>query len=245
MKTLLSIDFDFFIREDPKWDFGHNEANEIFMNAAWLARYLSIDLYKETNIKRYADFNPKDIISKLKWLGFKLENPRVVIADSHKHAYNETKKLKECRIFNFDAHHDYWDDEQKVSCANWLLKSEFSHYTKELTWIPPSWLRKFDYELPQSSRIETLFCDTLEENQFKNIKVDTIFLCRSGCWVPPHHDLEFFKMVKLLKSVSGGFEIVENIEKRKFPSKAKAKKILEDNKKMIESLRIPKNSVIF
>jgi len=243
MKTLLSIDFDFFIREDPLWDFGHNEGSEIFMTLAWLARYLSINLYKETNIKKYADFMPKNIVKKLKWLGFKLEKPRVVVADSHKHAFNETKKLKECRVFNFDAHHDYWDDSSKVSCANWLLKSEFSHYIKEATWIPPSWLCKFDYELPQSSKIETLFFDTLTENQFKNTKVDTLFLCRSGCWVPPHHDVEFFKMVKLLKCITGDYEIIENISKRKFPSKEKAKKILEHNKKMIEKLCIPKSSV--
>ena len=182
MRTLLSVDFDFFIKENPIWDFGHNETNEIFMHAAWLARYLSIDLYKETDIRRYADFAPDALISKLRWLGFKLEKPSVIIADSHKFAFDVVKSMRDCRIFNFDAHHDCWMDMSEINCANWLSRSILAKYAlKSALWIAPSWLREFDNDFSKSLGINAKYFSYLKKNEFKGIKIDAIFLCRSGC----------------------------------------------------------------
>jgi hypothetical protein len=57
MKVDLSIDFDFFIKEDPMWDFGHNESI-LFLNFSplWQIRYADYDLVKETDTwKRIGD----------------------------------------------------------------------------------------------------------------------------------------------------------------------------------------------
>lgn len=246
MKTLLSIDYDFFIREEPAWDFGHNETNSIFMDTAWLARYLSVDLYKETDIKKYADFLPEQIINKLEWLGFKLNKPSIIVADSHKYAFEVVKSLKGCQVFNFDAHHDCYEDTPKISCANWLGRSIISKYASKVTWVLPSWLRRLYsgiYKILKISLVEGKFFDNLNKNEFKGIKIDTIFICRSGCWVPPHHDSEFFRMVETLKSLSGNFVIAENISQRKFPTKKKALKLFEENEEAIKKLHIPKSSV--
>lgn len=273
MKNLISIDFDFFIRENPIWDFGHSEDNKEFNTSVWKYRYFSVDLYNETDINVYADFNPINIISKLKWLGFKLNKPKIVISDSHQYIYKEIKILGDCNLINFDAHHDCWIERGEVNCANWLSKSFLSSKVKKITWVTPSWCKEFykylyfpnnfinlaEIKISKNCKkvgekikflknfpecyITQVYCDELKRNHFKNKEINVIFLCKSGSWVPPHHDLSFKKTVNKLQSITDNFKIIEKIDVRLFPSGKEALESFKLNKKQILSLDIPKTSV--
>ena len=104
---LLSIDLDFFCREKVEWDWGHNEQPIYMGTTIWMIRYVSFDLYTETDIETYADCHPAKFIYALEQKGFKITpNTLVGVGWSHKEAYDFFKGCKSKTIYNFDAHHD-------------------------------------------------------------------------------------------------------------------------------------------
>lgn len=248
MKTILSVDFDFFIRENPSWDYGHSEEDSIFLNTAWIARYMSVDLYAETDIKKYADFQPVDMFMKLIWLGFNFKNTKLVVADSHKHAYDVLGKKS--KVINFDAHHDLWKEKKdKVDCGNWLYKGIQNGLVGELFWVAPTWSREFNgkekywFQKGQYKEIKGYYFDQLKENQFKKTQIDTLFICRSGAWVPPHHDAEFVRMVTLFRNLLDDIRLVEELKQRKFPTREMNKKMVKQMKEGMAKLDMLKGSV--
>lgn len=86
----LSIDYDFFVRECESWGFDCDET-PYHREEAWRERYRAIDLVRETEITRFADFTPDRLIDALASKGIGLlphrKNCRVGIADSHLHAF--------------------------------------------------------------------------------------------------------------------------------------------------------------
>ena len=114
----VSIDFDFFVRELPEWDFSHNDTHPdpmLYKEKLWLARYATHRLYLWTDIPTYADFLPETLFAELCGdKGLKLGDPRgrrIGVADSHRHAFeffHAQWKLTEPPqlLLNIDAHHD-------------------------------------------------------------------------------------------------------------------------------------------
>ena len=183
MKNILSVDYDFFSREDPEFDWGHSEESRIFKTVAWTARYSTIDLYEECHFK-HADFNPKDLGENLKKKGFvfNLGIP-IAIADSHKEIYEFAKKQGKCNIYNLDAHHDMFTGRRKLDCANWLIKLRQAKMVGKAVWVKPCWLKQFAPRKSHLPKLTEVFWEDLETKNTK-IKIDAVFFCRSGTWVP-------------------------------------------------------------
>ena len=214
VKVDLSIDFDFFVREEGVWDWGHKEST-FFLNDIWPIRSLAMDIEKETDLK-YADFDPITILPHLKDKGLKLDGrTKLWLCESHAgmiHIPNLTGNL-----IMMDAHHDLWgtrfrDDNYietaDIGCGNWLSYLIQEGRVKNATLVFPGW--------QEQSMIE----DAVKRNKNGsvvrwqdfvggNYVVANVFVCRSGCWVPPHHDEKLklmlcFLMYKIKKVVQLG-----------------------------------------
>lgn len=243
----VSIDFDYFIREKIIWDWGHNERPDVmglFSNAIWIARYSSpnIDVFKETEPKTYADFEPLDILKKLREKGLKFTSrTKMAIADSHEKAYeffvNGNKKKPEIML-HIDAHHDMYSQNDEVHCGNWMY-----HFTKQFPktkvyYVYPKWALEeglFDKQL------KPLIWTTFDKLPVFKKTVDKLFVCRSSVWTPPHHDQTFEMMVQLLAMFSGiqPQNVIDyGVIKRNAPTYEETQKMREETKKAMEMLHV-------
>jgi len=208
IKNILSIDFDFFVPEDPMWDIGHRE-NEFFINKVWFTRPELIDKMKTT----------KDLEGFWSRLPFKYDTTELLVSESHCEAYNIL--TPPCNIILFDAHHDaYWDTFKKelktrrVSCETWLGHAIQKEFVVRILWVVPDWYHNY-YGTPPIEAIPEYFKHRFETVSLSRLsrrleeigvsEIDTAHLCRSGCWVAPWLDKEFIRFAH-----SGPFsEIVE------------------------------------
>ena len=97
MKTLLSVDFDFCVPEDPNCDLGHYETED-HLDMMWRARGGLLDTIK-TNGEEEGFWAS---------LGGSIDGVRsTYVSDSHMYAYRLLKGID--HIVLVDAHHDCWD----------------------------------------------------------------------------------------------------------------------------------------
>lgn len=180
LKIGISIDFDFFVREDDEWGFGHNEKDR---TGIWTSRYLHVDLHRECDPKKYADFKPEDLLEKFKEKGILIPNDVPLgIADSHLRALKWFENDNLDLIINFDAHHDCWVIPMGgPDCGSWLTALPF-----DAICVYPKWKDISIDPDPAKKNVKLLHWENFEMNE-PNI-VTKIFLCRSGAWVPPHLD---------------------------------------------------------
>ncbi len=233
----LSIDWDFFSREEEEWDFGHDET-QTFFDIAWTARASMFlaqgqDLREETAL-HHADPMPSRFFASLRRAGYRFDNVRrVVVADSHKWAYqvfdrrvNPGPHTSTCRIVHFDAHHDliYGGLEaQKClkadhpDCGNWhlLTLARYDHLRSLIVY--PSWKGTQEWDLHRDIltgsagfkmrryiEAKTKVCVWPDPRVEKMAgDVEMIFICRSGAWVPPWHDGAFRKFVQSTERITG------------------------------------------
>lgn len=196
-RTLLTIDWDFFVPEKPEWDFGHHE-NGVFLDMAWKTR---IHLRNEmrTNCVELDFWN---------MLRERVEIPRdapVYVSDSHSLAYIVARKHKCDRVFLVDAHHDCWrltKDAKQVGADNWMTAlfrepSSPLWCPMEAIWLRPEW---------SMFRMKSAYLDRLERRRVRAVRwrddwgavrADVIHICRSGCWTPPWLDHLFIRFVRL------------------------------------------------
>jgi len=235
VRTFLSFDFDFFTREDPMWDWGHDENWHISLKEAiWYRRYAAIDLYKETNIMKYADFHPLGTYNRLHRLGYCVSKKTgVLVGDSHTGAYHHFKKFdKPELILHFDAHHDCFKREQ-LDCGSWLY-----HLYPEVpvVWVVPKWKEKDDLQKESIGRKNVRVITFEEIVTLGKCLITSAFIARSSDWVPPHHDIDFMAM--LAEIHLKGIEVTfDKVYERKFPTESEAKNMYEENEKMKEELR--------
>jgi hypothetical protein len=163
----LSIDWDYFTREMPEWDFGHAESPD-FNGLLWDMRVrqfhqMGQSLMEETSLK-YASPHPADFWKRLRRLGYKFDNVQaIVLADSHQYAYQmfrrsalEGPALSDTRLVHFDAHHDLtynmarFEGEAgrgEVSCENWLLMTHLAQPSLKSLIVYPEWKGMSDWNV--------------------------------------------------------------------------------------------------
>lgn len=201
MSTLLTVDWDFFVPEDPRWDIGHKE-NALFLNAAWVARVAALH-----NIMRTTGEE------KTFWTDFPLTLDAVGvfgISDSHAFVWDLLYGMDS--VVLIDAHHDLWDagegleTEGEVYCHNWARTWLEGDAFRKLYWLPPSGdYSEFLLAVPQipkdlqhlvdAGRIVLL--STLQEIEKYPVSISRVHVCRSGCWTPPWLDNEFLDFIML------------------------------------------------
>jgi hypothetical protein len=224
MKIALSIDFDFFVFEDPKWDFGHRESPLFMESMMWCVRVISmmmatgINLVDETSLSR-ADFHPSNLFHVLKDVGFNFDKiAQFTISDSHTLAYTAFQRLPYgTRIINLDAHHDLGYLEAKlmrqkhkkgyVYCDDWLYNLLRQRPDLELNQVYPNWKGMMELEGHnrhwERSRIKKQVKFNKYSKEFMSGisgEVTSIHICKSSAWVPAWHDNEFTNMVQCVES---------------------------------------------
>lgn len=200
----LSIDFDFFVREDPMWDFGHSE--HLPHQMVWPIRYRTTNLYKETDIETFADFQPGQTLNALRDKklrltpteegeenrGQKVASKRQIgVADSHRHALNFFERFQPPdRLVSLDAHHDLFNEE-KPDCSNWLTHLMDRWNDTATTVVYPGW-KDMDLDGEPIRNAQRMRWENWVPRESR---IRHIFLGRSAAWVPPHHDKQFLKLV--------------------------------------------------
>jgi len=179
--SLISVDFDFFVREDPLWDLGHIE-NELFMDFMWQARPHLVDVMKADGHHGFWDRMRDSFVF----------GDEVFVSESHLEAHNFIQPFRQ--IILIDAHHDCWEKRQiaNITCDSWVYYAVQAAKC-DVIWVHPEWI---DPEVPSSvrSRVRTMTLDALLENFYAH-EVGTVHVCRSGCWVPPWLDQEFINFI--------------------------------------------------
>lgn len=252
----LSVDFDFFVREDVNWDFGHQD-NALFASSIiWRSRYATIDLYRETSPLRYADFPATQLVDELDELFGTIRPLHFGWADSHAHAFKfftstdayGKEQAPPGMLINIDAHHDGWTQRMATVdeplAENWAL-----HLQKD--WGPltqfvqcyPKWK---DPQLDGANGIGgvrvadnwhelTMYVERLRLRS-KRYYVRNVFLCASQSWVPPHHDGDFIKLLTRIAKRSTAAQQLEGIRKREAPSRQEADELLAESAKLMKQL---------
>lgn len=191
MKTLITIDWDFFCPEKPEWDLGHQESL-MFLKMLWGGRIgLLNEMKTDGNELIFWDWIRKKV---------NIDRAPMFVSDSHCFAYNLLKGVD--RVISFDAHHDCWEgdslgvdkSERGVFCHNWLREWLGGSRRRKATWVAPIWLGE-DCPLPEGvERLEKKIW-----SQFTDLDIEgsvVVHVCRSGCWVPPWLDKAFLAFLK-------------------------------------------------
>jgi len=151
--VLLDLDFDFFTRESPILDWGHNE-NMLFGDMIWKARAMHSPKINEW-LTSPVDVSPTSFWDDLMDRGWHFDPKcKGFAADSHETVGAAIPTLTqggEWEIWHFDAHHDLGYDsdkdlrhllEQRFCCDNFLyvLPHFFPQITKIVV-VYPEWRR--------------------------------------------------------------------------------------------------------
>lgn len=212
--NVLSIDFDYFVRDHPEDDWAQREA-PFFIEQIWAMR--AADLYRsglDPIRDRGLASNPG-----LFWIDAGLRrwrfalNPKVAVAESHASAFHFLKDADDLHIVNVDAHHDlYYDDRDKpLSCANWLWHLAKAGKLKSITTVYPRWRALWNRDFPPRRIIDDFkklgvkvrFADGVDKAP-KQLTFDRVFVARSGAWVPPWLDESFVDFFAEVMGQIGG-----------------------------------------
>jgi len=224
MRIYLSVDFDYFSREEEEWDWGHNET-PTFEDIAW---YTRVRWYDDTSLERFAKPHPSNFWSTLQQLGYTFDDCRsFTVANSHMWAAHDFLNVSPGdMIINFDAHHDMgysdwatlnskWLRRNRVDCSNWLLL-----LLHRLSWLRaavvyPPWKgeRELDPERPKpwlksktiTDRFQHLVYDEERVRELAG-PVGGVFIAKSSAWLPPWHDEAFEEFVRLGSTIVGSPE---------------------------------------
>jgi len=200
MKCGISIDMDFFCREESVWDWGHSEDKAIFLKEIWAIRGQTEDLKGMTDPKVYADFLPKYMPMQLIRKGFKFnKNTKLGVSYTHKDAKEFFEGLKAEQIFNFDAHHDcgyIQADVQrgKLDCGNWGWY--LFNKGKNIKVIYPKWR---NVEEDANLAIRDFDGCKFGELEKQKYTIEGIFIAQSPAWVPPYFDKMMVEMINTIQ----------------------------------------------
>lgn len=230
-KIWLSLDWDFFCREKPEWDWGHTETR-IHQVLSWAVRASTSlargeDLRKETSLK-YAKPAPGRFWQSLQRLGFTFDRTsKLGIADSHRHAYRFfTGEPDDVQIVHVDAHHDLFYsvdaldtsiEQDDPRCDDWHLLTLLRGNIRSLVVYPP-WKGLCEWEWLMDNILNTANTWEIHRTLRKmadacvwgdpNVPavagpVEAVFVCRSSAWTPPWHDKAFNRLVREAEVLTG------------------------------------------
>ena len=215
--NILSIDFDYFqsvtkeqLRLYPDGIDNETSLSEI----VWGSRYsengkalreISIMQDKFNTIKRVLCEQDVDI--------------PVMIANSHVRIYDFINTAlsgdEELGICNVDMHHDILNENDNLDCGNWIgyiLKERSSLGKKTMfKWVHnPISLSVYGIE-EEMKAFEGKITSALKTIEHK--KFDSVFLCRSDTWTPPHLDIYFSELCSLIEERFSNITLERGIDK--------------------------------
>lgn len=145
-------------------------------------------------------------------LAYRVKPKRVCIAESHASILQILEGREAVELVNIDAHHDIFYGKPPcdgIDCGNWGGHLMQQHRVNSWTQIYPGWRKKpgFDvdkfpvkYAADLCPDVKVVYSD--EPHKIHPLKawraVDWLFICRSGCWVPPEYDERLAKVCRAL-----------------------------------------------
>jgi hypothetical protein len=189
MKTLLSVDFDYFVPEKQEYDFGHSETL-MFLSMIWSTRMFYYDHIKTTGGEEQFWNLLNSKVSVVKSGTF--------VSESHAYAHSLLHGIG--HIILVDAHHDCWYGDslgidktvKDIYCHNWVREWLKGNKKRRVTWVQPEWsVGNFSVPTDLLDRVTVIS----EGDDWGVKQIDRVHICRSGCWVPPWLDQKFINFV--------------------------------------------------
>lgn len=218
---VLSIDWDYFVVQDPINDWGHREAG-LYLETIWHTRRLraqedpnkpghplvdenGLMVMKKIDLRELAPFVGDEHFL-FAW-AMRFGKYKIAANESHYGILQEIEQERNIDIINVDAHHDIYynhiperfEDVECGSWAGWLMKNKRvrSYHQVYPTWrqdkarfldepVPSKWAKEHVKNFKVSYGVPDI--------NWK--KCDLVFICRSGCWVPPEYDARFNKFIR-------------------------------------------------
>jgi hypothetical protein len=234
MKTLVTIDWDFYVPEKPEWDWGHQESL-LFLDIVWRSRLGLYEAVKTSGTE----------VGFWKELGRKVDMSRCKLNLSDSHCFVYLIANEADTIILFDAHHDCWHgdnlgvdkEDHNIYCHNWLREWLIGSQSRRLIWVKPEWAdERFVVPEDLEDRVEVLgYGDRMPVD-----RADWLHICRSGCWTPPWLDEAFVAFVKASGKDLKKANLLQNGEWNPLKvrwSKAELKKALANEAKIQKKLR--------
>lgn len=216
--NVLSIDFDFWFPEKPEYDWGHRET-PIFLEVVWPSRAISllaqdVDIRKEMACAESPEPSElkKHLESEKNW-NF-ADDCSVSVAESHASAYYAWEDLSgDVTVYHLDAHHDFGygsESVESLDCGSWIYHLAKKISIDRVKLVYPGWrenersaVLNSNADFPPSSVIERMNSVLRGELDISygvdslpnDLDIDAVFICRSGCWVPPWFDRQFIDLI--------------------------------------------------
>jgi hypothetical protein len=187
MRTLVTIDWDYFIPEHLDWDFGHRESL-IFLQNLWIARGRYFREMRTTGQERGFWDRLKSRLGKTLF-------QQMEVSDSHVDVYTTPALAFAEKVVIIDRHHDIFNKpKDHVDCGNWLADWLEGDSKRRAVWVKPGDEHVYsgDPIEPYRKRVKIL-------TYIPDLRKDVIIgmhVCRSGCWTPPWLDAAFIRFVK-------------------------------------------------
>lgn len=203
IQNILSIDWDFFFPEwgwnskHPHWllyDWSYREA-PWFITSAWDDRAVG---FLKNNLPLPGTGGEQLSF----WNRFHFRRgAKLYTAESHSQCMQQDWLQAQC-VWNYDAHHDLGYNKSDKDlilkginrCDNWLLTYALLGAKIEVKY--PRWktgAMKVETRppgLPQ--HLENSWVRrSMDDGKTPGVEFDTVFVCRSGAWVPPWLDVDY------------------------------------------------------
>lgn len=205
MKIALSVDADFFVYEDPLWDFGHGES-PLFREMAWACRLLSAPWLRDQMTEARADIVPAALPGALSAAGWRsLPGCRLTFSDSHAHGFLAFCGIGADVVVNLDAHHDLGYARKDIQdrraeaghvfAEDWmyaLLRADrrLRHVQVWPSWKPGGDLPAKPHWRRRRGLLPRLRFEVFRPGLFEELAGDVVavHVARSGGWIPPWCD---------------------------------------------------------
>jgi len=216
MARILSIDWDYFVEEDPMLDMGHRES-ALFLTTMWAIRCQLPGTGGFGDLERMLPFRgpePEEFFAD--YLGhIKVDGHMQYVCTAESHSAlpkwaDGNWPNEQLDIINVDAHHDILygmidqaqaNDQAGFNCGSWAGHLMAGGRVRSYTQVYPAWRKKFPEGIPDELRLWVRKCGVklkLQDAPWTSCRrrIDGVFLARSGCWVPPIYDAKFDTLCK-------------------------------------------------
>ena len=194
MKTLLSIDWDYFVPEHHELDMSHCES-QFFINVMWMMRPEALKAMTLDVRKGFWD----TIREKLR-----VVSNEIRVSESHMMAYWMVQDVD--AVIMFDTHHDMWPISNGVHCADWLKLAKIQNPDLEIHWVKPTHtlhsLTDMELNKKTKHKVFEITTEDFKETCWGDYEITTVHACRSGAWTPPWFDKKFQSFIR-----SSGLEL--------------------------------------
>lgn len=201
-KTLLSIDWDYFVPIKKEWCGSYLE-NAKNTCGLWYKRYIKGKMRGqdiEQIVDAAADYDK--FWQKIRSFFNLTKSTKVYVSDSHRFSYLIAKENFCDQVYLFDAHADlgYGGLDSlnfELNCANWLGKLFKNKVIQRASIIYSPFTYESAADFSEINRAFDIKYETLNDLP-ENIDVSAVHICRSGAWTPPWLDHKFYHFVGIL-----------------------------------------------